>query len=144
MQTWTMRMTAAQAAQSGEKGYYGLNRSAGGPATRVLQDSRGADVKARTRQEAREALGRAGHHFPEVDLRTHDFPDIATSEIHRVKVWVPGNQAVPVSDLANGRVAGSKTSHFAGWQIGSRPLLSVLIAGATGYLMAWLIHNQRR
>jgi hypothetical protein len=66
--TTTMRMTAEQAARSGEDGYWVLNGAADGPATRIVQDGSGADVRARTREEAQRALARAGQDYPVVEL----------------------------------------------------------------------------
>jgi hypothetical protein len=96
MATWTLRMTATQAAESGEDGHFVLNGAADGPATRILQDRHGADVRAKTQQEAREALIGAGHHYPHVELKEHEFPDTTSNDVHRVKVWVPGNRITPV------------------------------------------------
>src|SRR4051794_6666709 len=67
MKPTTMRMTAEQAAQSGDDGYWVLNGAADGPATRILQDRSGADVRAKTQQEAQTALAQAGHHYPVVE-----------------------------------------------------------------------------
>ncbi len=88
----TMRMTAEQAAQSGDDGYWVLNGAADGPATRILQDRSGADVRVKTRQQAQEALAQAGYHYPEVELEQHEFPDAAAGHPHKTKVWVPGNR----------------------------------------------------
>ena len=87
-----MRMTAEQAALSGNDGYWVLNGAADGPATRILQDSSGADVRVRTRQEAQGALAQAGYHYPDVELEEHEFPDAAAGPPHKIKVWVPGNR----------------------------------------------------
>jgi hypothetical protein len=92
MKPTTMRMTAEQAAQSGDDGYWVLNGAADGPATRILQDRSGADVRAKTQQEAQTALAQAGHHYPVVELEEHEFPDTSASPPHRIKVWVPGNR----------------------------------------------------
>jgi len=96
MATWTLRMTAAQAAEGGEGGYFVLNGAADGPATRILQDRHGAEVRAKTQQEALEALIGAGHHYPHVELKEHEFPDTTANDVHRVKVWVPGNRITSV------------------------------------------------
>ena len=86
-------MTAEQAAQSGDDGYWALNGAADGSATRILQDGHGGDVKAKTQQEAQEALAQADHHYPVVELEEHEFPNAAASRNpHRIKVWVPGNR----------------------------------------------------
>jgi len=85
-------MTAEQAAQSGDDSYWVLNGAADGPATRILQDSSGVDVRVKTRQQAQEALAQAGYHYPEVELEQHEFPDTGAGHPHKIKVWVPGNR----------------------------------------------------
>ena len=89
MEPTTMRISAEQARQSGEDGYWVLNGAADGPATRVLQDRNGADVKAKSQEEARMALAKAGYTYPVVELKEHEFPDTRTGQPHRIKVWVP-------------------------------------------------------
>ena len=89
MAATTMRISAEQARQSGEDGYWVLNGAADGPATRILQDRRGTDVKAKDRDEARKALNEAGHDYPVVELEEHEFPDASTGRPHKIKVWVP-------------------------------------------------------
>ena len=96
MAAWTLRMTQAQAAEGGEDGYFVLNGAADGPATRILQDRHGVEVRAKTQQDAREALIGAGHHYPHVELEEHEFPDTTSDDVRRVKVWVPGNRITPV------------------------------------------------
>jgi hypothetical protein len=84
-----MRISAEQAQQSGKDGYWVLNGAADGPATRILQDRTGADVKAKSQDEAQKALAEAGHDYPVVELSEHEFPDASTGQPHRIKVWVP-------------------------------------------------------
>jgi hypothetical protein len=84
-----MRMSRDQAAQSGPDGYWVLNGAADGPATAIVRDAQGNDVRAKSREEARSALSAGGYHYPDVALTEHDFPDPTTQETRTVKVWVP-------------------------------------------------------
>lgn len=85
----TTRMSAAQAAASGRDGYWVLNGDVDGPATTIVRDPSGADVRARTAEEAARALADAGLQLPTVELCEHEFPDLDGNGVHRMKVWVP-------------------------------------------------------
>jgi hypothetical protein len=87
-QSTTLHLNAEQAAPDHPEGFLVLNGDPDGPATTVQQDGAGRDVRVRSQAEALQALsGR----FVAARLIEHDFPDVSGQNLHRVKVWAPGN-----------------------------------------------------
>lgn len=87
----TLKLTAEQAGADGESGFWVLNGAPDGPATRIVQDRAGADVRARTSAQAMAALADEGHRVDGVELQDHEFPDVAGTRVFKLKVWVPRN-----------------------------------------------------